>query len=141
MMARERSVIIDDDDPPPKRSAEPRHTSSRFGFEWGLASTIIGATLLVLSPLALRLIGENRWGSDMYSRRGDTIRDILLYGGVAGAEVMSIIGVFFGITSVRHARSDESPAALGLTGILLCIAAILIWLALAALVLGKQPDF
>jgi hypothetical protein len=141
-MARERSVIIDDDDPPPKRSAEPRHTASRFGFEWGLASTIIGATLLILSPLALILISAmTRWSYDGYSSRHDTMREILLYGSLVGAGLVSMIGIFFGIRSVSHARSDESPAALGLTGMLFCFAAMMIWVGVAVLVLAKPSEF
>lgn len=130
-MARERPLILDDDEPPPpKRSAEPREVS-RFGFEWGLASTIIGATMVIAGPMSL-VFCLIFWTTGNYDQR-------LSYGDLEKAQVAGVVvsvgalslcitSVFFGMRGLGHARRARQPVALPLTGLLLSISAFVLWI-------------
>jgi hypothetical protein len=133
-MARERTIILDDDEPPAaKRPAEARETP-RFGFEWGLASTAIAAILLLASPMVL-LFCLFYWSAS----RSD---HLLGYSGVkmangagivicTGALIFGILGLLFGIRGLGRARQAHQPAALPVTGILLSLAALIMWIIIA----------
>lgn len=130
-MARERPLILDDDEPPaPKRAAEPRE-SPRFGFEWGLASTIIGATLVVAGPMAL-VFCLIFWSSGNYDHRlsyGDL--KLAQVAGIvtsAGALLLTILGMIFAVRGLGHARRAHQPAALPVTGLFLSFSAFILWI-------------
>jgi hypothetical protein len=141
-MARDKSVILDDDDPlPPRRLREAREEPSRDGFEWGMASTIIGAAFLILGPLFLLLLANlprSSYDGYSYSRSESSRFEVVSIVAIVGAKVLCIAGFFFGLRGLSRARSDRSPPALPLTGILLCIAAIVLWLMIAVLALGRD---
>jgi hypothetical protein len=133
-MAKERPLILDDDEPPtPKRPPEARE-AHRFGFEWGLASTAFGATLLIASPTALLFCvyfwGSGRGGVGLsYSEaRMANIAGIVV---CAGAMIMSVLGLYFGSRGLGRARQARQPAALPVCGVLLCLAALIVWLIIA----------
>ena len=132
-MARERSVILDDDEPPaPKRAAAPSE-HSRFGFEWGLASTIVGATFLMTGPLVMLLLMAVRPSyDDYYSGRTSTSRfEVATFVGIFGVIVLCILGFMFGLRGLGRARQHRAPAALPVTGMLFCFAAVCFWVVLA----------
>lgn len=133
-MAKQHSIILDDDDalPTSKRDREPRE-SSRTGYEWGLASTIIGAVFLVLGPLTtLVLVVLTREAAIDYSHQSDSSKvELIGLLGIVSAEIVAITGFFFGLRGLTQARADRSPAALPITGILLCLAAVILWLLVA----------
>ena len=132
-MAADTRVILDDDDPPP-RQAEARE-SSRFGFEWGLASTLIGATFLIMGPVAF-LFCLSFWVNGKNDDHGLSLRDLQLIeiGSIVcviGAEALCVVSVFFGIRGLAHARRERRPVALPLSGILLSAVAMGVWLIVA----------
>lgn len=130
-MAREKPLILDDDEPsPPKRNVEVRETP-RFGFEWGLASTIIGGVLLIAAPGALMFClffwgsGRGEMGLSYSDTRLANIAGIVV---CAGALIMSILGLMFGSRGLGRSRQAHQPAALPVCGLLLCFAAMIVWL-------------
>jgi hypothetical protein len=129
-MARERPVIIDDDDPPPRRAAQPNDPPPRFGFEWGLASALMGGALLVAGAGGILACMLLWFGGAPDHGRGIDLNLAEVAGGVmcCGAFLMSIFGFTFGIRGLSQARRAGQPAALPVAGILLCVAASLLWL-------------
>ena len=137
-MARARALILDDDDPPPRHS-EARE-AHRDAFEWGLASTLIGTTLMIVAPLVLLLIVASSRGSyDGYSSSHGEVAKIeaFSYLGVIGAVIFSIVGFLFGRHGLTRARAERTAAALPVSGMLLCLAALCIWLLAAVVVLAS----
>jgi hypothetical protein len=134
-MARERPVILDDDEPPARARADaPARESARHGFEWGLASVIVGATFLIMAPPAL-LFCLTLWGRGN-PEHGLSLGDLKLaeVGGIVcvlGAELLCLTGLLFGIRGLGRARRERQPAALPFTGILMCAAAMVAWLIVA----------
>lgn len=129
-MARERPTILDDDEPPlPKRTAELRE-KPRHGFEWGLASTLLGMSLLLAGTGGIIVCILLWFGGSSTSGRGIDLNLAQIAGVVMGigAIVFSIFGFFFGIRGLGQARQAGQPAALPLAGIFLCIAAFLLWI-------------
>lgn len=140
-MARSRPVILDDDDPPPRHS-EVRE-QSRDGFEWGLASSLIGATLLILAPLVVLLVmASSRSSLDDYSSHSDMTKlEILSYLGVIGAIIFCIVGFMFGRHGMSRSRAERTSAALPVSGMLLNLAAVFVWLLSAFVVLGRGASW
>ena len=127
-MARTRPVILDDDDPPVRHS-ESREV--RDGFEWGVASSLLGGTLVILAPLVVLLIvATARPGNDEYSSSHSIVAnfELFCYLGVVGAVIFSIVGFFFGRHGLSRARADRTSAALPVCGMLLSLAAAFAWL-------------
>lgn len=133
-MARSAPVILDDDDPRPRRSAEPMETN-RTGFEWGLASTIIGATFLLAAPIAMLswfvLLDRSRSNSSYSSTNWMEVSAVI---GVIGAVVLCMIGFIFSLRGIRYARQSKQTIAMPLTGMFLCLTGLITW-ALVSLVL------
>jgi len=133
-MAREKPIILDDDDPPPRRSREPKE-ASRSGFEMGLASVLLGATLLIVGAKAheyvIFLTASRAMNHD------STIYSFLSYLGVftfIGAELICIVGVMMGMRGMARARAEGGSIALPVAGFLLSLFAVFIWI-FAAIVL------
>lgn len=132
-MARERPVILDDDEPPSRKSAEPRDPpAARAGFEWGLASTLMGATLLIAGTGGM-VVCLLLWFAGHGQQHGLSYSD-LTYGRAAGvvmaggAFLTSAVSFLFGMRALRRARRADQPAALPVAGLLLSLAATLLWL-------------
>ena len=128
-MARPTSVILDDDAPAPY--AGQAGETARHGFEWGLAAALIGAPFLIMGPLAI-LFSVIFWNSGSLNHglnhsevQWSEIASIIC---AAGAELLCIVGVIFGMRGLGKARQARQPTALPLTGILLCVAAMVMWL-------------
>ncbi len=143
-MARERAIILDDDEPPaPKRPAEARETP-RFGFEWGLASTIMGAIFVVSGPLFLIVLMSlsRPYYDDSYSVRSSVSKyEVVAYGGILAAIALCIAGLLFGIRGLGRARLYRTPAALPITGMLLCFAAICFWVVVMIVVAERNAHY
>jgi hypothetical protein len=130
-MAKERPLILDDDEPPaPKRNVEVRE-APRFGFEWGLASTIIGATLLIAGPMALLFCLVFWSGGRVEHGLSSSETNLAHVAGVvigAGAILLSMLGIYFGGRGLGRARQAHHPAALPVCGMLLCFGALIVWI-------------
>jgi hypothetical protein len=105
------------------------YTDERRAAEWGLASMVLGAVLVLLGPPTL-LLEHVLESSDF---RGMTRLEIRLagIGGVMAAIILlvsAVMGFVFGIWSMGAAQRTEAPPARGLVGILLCGLAVFIWL-------------
>jgi hypothetical protein len=128
-MARPTSVILDDD-VSPSYTGQSLETA-RHGFEYGLAAALIGATFLVMGPVAVifSLVfwngGSLNHGLNHSEVLWTEIASIIC---AAGAELLCTIGVIFGLRGLNKARQARQPTALPVTGMLLCIAAMVMWL-------------
>lgn len=95
----------------------------------GLASIALGMTFVIGGPATMFLIWV-LWDSHF---RGFTRLDIVLiaicgFGGCLIILTSAVFGLIFGISSIMAARRQNSPASLGITGVLLTGFSIVMWL-------------
>src|SRR5437588_12119678 len=103
--------------------SEPIEVPDRRGAEWGLASVLIGATLVLGSPvllivnILLAVPGPRALGMNPPEIRLATIGFAITLGLCL---MLGVAGVVFGAYSMAAARSRGQSIALGLTGLLVC---------------------
>lgn len=137
-MAKQAPIILDDDDPPP-RNQRDRREESREGFEMGLASAFIGATFLfvgIMAPLVLNFLKSSRGGRS-YGPGSSGYLDFASIVGILIAETICVIGIILGMRGISKCRSEGRTRAISASGLLLSIAATLLWLIPVLILLEK----
>src|SRR5947208_119172 len=102
-MARPSIVLDDDHANPAAALGEP----PQVGFEWGLASTLMGATFLVMGPVAMLfcLVLWNGGSENHGLRMADLqLAQIAALVCAVGAEVVCVFGLSFGFRGLGHCR-------------------------------------
>jgi uncharacterized membrane protein len=129
-MARQPIILDDDDDLPRPRPKEKEKRESREGFESGLASTVIGATFLIIGMLAPMLNFLLKSARDGYGnvRHESGVVDIVLLLSIAIVEIICIMGVVLATRGLKHARIDKNPTGMPVAGLMLCLCAIFLWM-------------
>lgn len=139
-MARQTPVIIDDDDPQSSRGSREARDPSRDKLECGLASTLIGATFLIVAPMSLLMfLALLRPSFDGHPGRGENSQlELLAVLAAFGAEVLCIAGLLYGVRGVTISRLEKTTATLPVAGILLCLFGILVWLLIALVIFSRS---
>jgi hypothetical protein len=121
----------------------------RQGFEWGLASAIMGGVFMLMASIQLianmllfQWIGRSLGTSDV------RIALAVAVVGVPGIVCACLVSLLFGVRGLRRARRYDQPAGIAIAGILLSSAALFLWILLGvdifAILLwldSAQPDF
>jgi len=129
-MTKPDRAILDDHDAGGAHLAE-ESGNARFGFEWGLASTIIGAFFTIDGTVSLIfcLILWNH-GSEEHGLGMRDLRLAQIGGNVCcvGSIVITVIGFLFAVRGLGYARQRRRAFALPLTGMLLNLSALVTWI-------------
>jgi hypothetical protein len=103
----------------------------RAAFEWGLASIAIGGVLVIGAFTAWANVA---YTADPFATSGDWIvrAQSLSFGALlALSGLTAFAGVGSGLRSIMLARREARPLALGLSGVLLSILAMVAWTGVA----------
>lgn len=97
----------------------------RKAFEWGLAPVCLGAALGVMAVLSVpagervvvvwQVVPDWKWFGP------------LVLSVPAGLSLVSLAGAAAGVRAVVLCRASSRPVAFGLAGVVLCLAAALMW--------------
>jgi hypothetical protein len=101
----------------------------RRGFEWGLASLLVGATCLLMSPLALLVWASVIQVHDLRWSRHDV--SIICTGLIItefGVLVLVLLGLAFGVTGIVAARSQGAPQALPVAAVAVGVVSLCFWI-------------
>jgi len=94
-------------------------------FEWGLASIGIGGVLLLAAVIAMAMYPPNPLASsDEWYEQAATLSLVAF---LALSSMGAFAGITFGLRSMMLARRIGRPLALGLSGVMLGILAVVAW--------------
>jgi hypothetical protein len=100
----------------------------RQGFEWGLASAVMGGVFMLMAPIQLianmllfQWIGRSLGETDV------KIALVVAMVGVPGIVCACLASLLFGVRGLRRARWYDQPAGIPIAGILLSSGALFLW--------------
>ena len=100
----------------------------RSGFEWGLASLLMGGFLALMAPIML--ISNIQLFQGAASLLGPTelwLANAAAIVGTIGVLALCITSIVFGVRGMRRAQWFDMPMGIPLAGVLISIAAVFIW--------------
>src|SRR5436853_185887 len=105
----------------------------RAGFEWGLASLLMGG-LLALMALVMLITNVLLFfgAADKLDPASQSLATLVGLVGVVGVLVLCVISIVFGVRGVKRAQWFDTPTAVPLAGVLISIAATFLWLVVGA---------
>jgi hypothetical protein len=102
----------------------------RLGFEWGLASLLMGG-LLALMALVLLISNILLFLGSEQQRLDQTSLELANIAAIVGIPCfigLCVCSIVFAIRGLRGARRYDMPMALPASGLLLSIAALILWI-------------
>jgi uncharacterized membrane protein len=113
--------------------AAPQHKAA----EWGLASLVLAAALLLMAPLLLASFAA-AVGVHFRDWRNDTLPGFLMFlAGILCMLPLYVTALIAGIVGVRSALKQKSPVGLALCGMLTSVVAGFLWLFVVIHVIGS----
>jgi len=129
----DRESRIDEDHPHPIGPEPAAAPMSRHAAEWGLASLLAGAALMMTGAVVLvfNLIFWNA-GPNVLDQSDMHLALVAALVGVPGMVGLCIASVTFGGRAIHSAATRRQPAGLALTGVLISGGALFLWLVVGA---------
>lgn len=113
--------------------------NARTAFEYGLASTLLGACLVPAAVVAVP--AANDVAFVLYTSPVPPLAQLLPTGFIAAIQMLAALGVAGGVRSIVAARRHDRPLALGAVGTLLNTIAFVAWLLVAVWLYGFYVEW